>query len=118
MVRRVGDQGQDGNQMTITLNEHDLPRLEKQTERVAALMSDGQWRTLAQISKSTGDPESSVSARLRGLRQVGNRVERKRIGGSTKGLHCYRIASLGALSAAMADAAIPPEPIIHVERWI
>ena len=100
--------------MTTTLNESDLPRLEFQAHRVAALMSDGQWRTLAQISKATGDPESSVSARLRGLRQVGNRIERKRVNGPTRGLHAYRLAPLGALTAAMVDKMSPPEkPIFH-----
>lgn len=102
-----------------TLTDADLPRLELQVARVAALMADGQWRTLAQISKATGDPESSVSARLRGLRQVGNRVERKRANGPTRGLHAYRVAPLGALTAAMIDYALPPEkPMMTTERWI
>lgn len=104
--------------MTPTLNDHDGPRLEKQMPLVAAYMSDNQWHTLNAASRATGIPEASFSARLRDLRKAGNRIERERIGGTTRGLHRYRLAPLGALTAQMIDAAIPPEPIIHVERWI
>lgn len=100
---------------TSTLTQDDIPRLEKQLERVAAIMSDGQWRTLGQIAAKTGDPEASISARLRNLRQAGNRVERKRINGPTKGLHAYRLAPLGALTSEMVNAMLSqdPEPIWH-----
>ena len=101
-----------------TLNDSDIPRLERQLEKVAGLMSDGQWRTLEQIAMATGAPESSASARLRDLRAAGNKVERRRVNGPTRGLHAYRVLPLGALTAAMIDNAIPQEPIIHVERWI
>ena len=40
-----------------------------QLERVFSLMSDGKPRTLAEISLATGDPQASVSARLRDLRK-------------------------------------------------
>lgn len=49
--------------------ELDGPRLNKQLQAVRALMSDEQWRTLADISAAIGAPEASVSARLRDLRK-------------------------------------------------
>lgn len=49
--------------------ERDFDRLKKQVARVRALMADGKWRTLADISAMTGDPEASISARLRDLRK-------------------------------------------------
>ena len=47
----------------------DQERLSSLLERVKALMSDGNARTLAQIAQKTGGTESSVSARLRDLRK-------------------------------------------------
>lgn len=44
-------------------------RLKGQLLRVWICMSDGKWRTLGEIAKITGDPESSVSAQLRHLRK-------------------------------------------------
>jgi hypothetical protein len=44
-------------------------RLKGQLLRVWDCMSDGKWRTLGEISRFTGDPESSVSAQLRHLRK-------------------------------------------------
>lgn len=49
--------------------ERDGKRLQEQLGRVRRLMQDGRWRTLANISAATGDPEASVSARLRQLRK-------------------------------------------------
>lgn len=46
----------------------DCERLNAQQRRVYELMIDGKYRTLRQISDSTGDPEASVSARLRDFR--------------------------------------------------
>jgi len=72
--------------------ERDGSRLTRQAERVKALMADGQWRTLAQISEATGDPQASVSARLRDLRKRrngGHTVERRHLG---DGLYEYRVA--------------------------
>lgn len=45
-------------------------RLGKQARRVIVLMVDGEWRTLSEISERTGDPEASISARLRDLRRA------------------------------------------------
>jgi hypothetical protein len=69
----------------------DKERLSAQFLRVKAVMSDGQWRSLAELSEATKSPEASVSARLRDLRKPrhGCRiVERKRI---TRGLFHYRL---------------------------
>jgi hypothetical protein len=61
----------------------DEERLNDQTIRIYRLMNDSKWRSLAEISDETGDPEASVSARLRDLRKddfgafVVNRRRRK-----------------------------------------
>ena len=47
----------------------DRERLGEQYLRVWDLMIDGQWRSLREISNATGDPEASVSARLRDVRK-------------------------------------------------
>lgn len=69
----------------------DGARLAGQHARVLAFMRDGKWRTLAEISVYTRDPESSVSARLRDLRKPkfgGHTVEREYV---QSGLHRYRV---------------------------
>lgn len=69
----------------------DADRLGAQAKAVFGLMSDGRWRTLAEISAATGYPEASVSARLRDFRKSkfgGNDVERERL---EAGLHRYRL---------------------------
>lgn len=71
--------------------DRDDDRLFAQLKRVKALMSDGQWRTLAEISASVGDPQASVSARLRDLRKPrwgSMTVERKY---KSRGLFQYRV---------------------------
>lgn len=50
--------------------ERDHDRLRAQLNRVQAAMFDGDWHTLADIAERTGDPEASVSARLRDLRKT------------------------------------------------
>lgn len=47
----------------------DTIRLNAQMRRVAAVMGDSRWRTLAELADQTGDPEASVSARLRDFRK-------------------------------------------------
>jgi len=51
------------------VQERDGSRLAKQHNRVLAFMRDGRWHTLEAISEATGDPQASVSARLRDLRK-------------------------------------------------
>lgn len=50
--------------------ELDRTRLKAQLVRVRELMRDGRKRSLAEIAAVTGDPESSVGARLRDLRKA------------------------------------------------
>ncbi|HEX8838228.1 MAG TPA: DNA polymerase [Candidatus Acidoferrum sp.] len=76
--------------------EHDESRLRAQLTRVYKLMSDGKWRTLEQISQATGDPEASISARLRDFRKEkfgGYDVKSERISGAN-GLWRYRINNM------------------------
>ena len=76
--------------------KHDLVRLGAQMMRVYSTMRDRQWRTLAEISAITDDPEASISARLRDLRKERfgeHAVERRRRGHAEKGLHEYRLTA-------------------------
>ena len=66
-------------------------RLTGQLLRVWNVMSSGQWRTLDQISKETGNPAASISAQLRHLRKQrfgGHTVEKEHMG---SGLYRYRV---------------------------
>ena len=72
----------------------DERRMETQLVRVAALMADARWRTLAEIVASTGGSEAGVSARLRDLRKhrFGARsVERRRRADPSAGVWEYRV---------------------------
>lgn len=72
---------------------HDHVRLNAQTLRVWHVMKRGEWLTLRDISVRTGDPEASVSARLRDLRKSkfgGHVVERLRAEHES-GLFFYRV---------------------------
>jgi hypothetical protein len=84
----------------------DQARLSRQHERIRDLMADGQWRTLAEISTATADPQSSVSAQLRHLRKkrFGSYVVAKRARGDrAAGLYEYRVSP-------PEDEALPPPP--------
>lgn len=73
--------------------ERDKERLNSQLQSIHALMKDGLWRTLADISKTTKAPEASVSAALRALRRPkfgGYNVEREYV---KDGLHRYRVTT-------------------------
>ncbi|HVY65919.1 MAG TPA: hypothetical protein VHH11_13945 [Gammaproteobacteria bacterium] len=82
--------------------ELDGVRLGAQMARVRALLLDGRWRTLAEIAVATGDPEASVSARVRDLRKPrfgGYDVQRRRRPGlEARGVWEYRLAD-GATAA-------------------
>lgn len=90
---RVGPP-QPGHRQGITYDaEFDYARLNAQMRRVYDRIVDGNWWTLADLSEATGDPESSISARLRDLRKpkFGSRdVERERVGG-VSGTWRYRL---------------------------
>lgn len=77
-----------------TFNEQeDGARLRRQLKAVWAVMYDGQWHTLHELSQLVDAPEASVSARLRDFRKSkfgGYFVERERIP-HANGLHRYRI---------------------------
>lgn len=66
----------------------DGKRLNEQSQRVHAAMIDGVERGLKQIAALTGDPEASVSARLRDLRRYGFTVSRRYV---ERGLWLYRV---------------------------
>ena len=89
----------------------DKARLCAQGLRVFAFVKDGLWHTLAEISAATGDPQASVSARLRSIRKSGHTVERRHV---INGLHEYRVSqeerascptSLSAESSASSSPA-------------
>jgi hypothetical protein len=81
--------------------QHDQVRLNAQTQRVYDFIKDGEWHTLGEISEATGDPEASVSARLRDLRKArfgGFTVDRKR-DPESPGLFLYRLGVGGAVTS-------------------
>jgi len=71
----------------------DRPRLATQQAKVARLMQDGEWRTLAEIVVGIeGGSETGISARLRDLRKPkngGHIIDRRPCG--VGGLHEYRL---------------------------
>ncbi len=71
--------------------EYDGERLSKQASAVAVAMAGMSWRTLREISRLSGAPESSASARLRCLRKLGCVVDRRRRGDPKDGLWEYRV---------------------------
>jgi hypothetical protein len=72
--------------------ERDSDRLGRQMTAVRACLSDGNWWTLARLSRAVGGSEASVSARIRDLRKDrfgGHTVERAYAG---EGVWKYRLA--------------------------
>ena len=94
----------DGPRGGVTFDEEsDGPRLNKQARRVFDAMKNMEWHTLRQLSDLTGDPEASVSARLRDFRKTphgGMTVERQHI---VMGLWKYRLQDYGTLPASEID---------------
>ncbi len=73
--------------------DRDESRLASQLRRTREAMSDWEWHTLGEVSEMTGDPEASVSARLRDLRKAkfgGHQVVSEYV---RRGLWRYRLAS-------------------------
>jgi predicted transcriptional regulator len=77
-------------------------RLKHQQERIRDwMLTQNDWKTLAEIHEALGYPESSISAQLRHLRKRqfgGYRVEKRRRSG--KGTWEYRV--------------LPPEKLVDV----
>lgn len=72
-------------------HERDSTRLGHQLQLVFNAMGDGEWKTLARIAFITGEPEASISSRLRDLRKVrfGSRsIDKRHI---AKGLWEYKM---------------------------
>lgn len=69
----------------------DGKRLNDQLLRVFKAMRDGDWHTLYELHELTGDPEQSISARLRDLRKpkiLGAVVDREHV---ANGVFRYRL---------------------------
>jgi hypothetical protein len=83
----------------------DRARLSRQLNRVWEAMRDRRWRTLGDLAEELGDPEASISARLRDLRKEkfgGYRVRRRYV---RRGLWEYR------LLPPLYEAMLPPPPM-------
>ena len=52
-----------------TITPDDFPRLNRQLRVVYEVMRDGYWHSLKSLARETGEPEASISARLRDLRK-------------------------------------------------
>jgi len=78
-------------------------------------MQDGEWRSLGEISRQTGDPEASVSAQLRHLRKArfgAHTVSRRRIGA---GLYLYQLTLNQTQLESGHDESNTPTPTATVE---
>jgi hypothetical protein len=71
----------------------DHERLGAQALRVWGVMRDGRWRTLAEVEAACGDPQASISARLRDFRKprFGEHTVERRRRGVDRGLWEYRL---------------------------
>ena len=72
----------------------DLGRLNRQARAVWDVMAPGAWLTLCEIKDMCGEPEASISARLRDFRkeQFGRHdVSRRRRGEGRAGVFEYRL---------------------------
>lgn len=72
----------------------DFDRLNGQAARVFHAMKDGEPRTLREIADITGDPEASISARLREFNMpemsaAGLSMKKRRRGDERRGLYEY-----------------------------
>ena len=75
--------------------KYDRVRLTGQIQRVYDVIKKGNWFTLDEIHKLTGDPHASISAQLRHLRKekFGSHIIEKRPRGSrVHGLWEYKLA--------------------------
>lgn len=80
-------------------------RLTDQGRKVWGVVVDGAWHTLHELSRLTGCPEASISARLRDFRKErfgGHAVMRRRVGQG--GTWMYRV--------------VPAAPIRNKPTWL
>lgn len=77
----------------MALQAVDIPRLDRQRDIILALMKDGHERTLSDIEKATGEPQASISARLRDFRKAkfGAWVVQRRRLKADGGTYAYRV---------------------------
>lgn len=91
MSRRLEAQGlRDGETFE---KDRDFERLNAQHLRVMGVMLDGGWHSLSEISGTTGDPEASVSARIRDFRKERfgkHEIEKRHV---ESGMWEYRLVS-------------------------
>lgn len=76
--------------------KRDQGRLSRQLIAVRSILADGEWHTLDDLAARTGEPEASISARIRDLRKArfgGHTVERRYV---ERGLWEYRMVLDGA----------------------
>lgn len=88
-----------------TVSLADYPRLETLYGRVFALMSDGEWRSLAEIAAATGGSEASVSARLRDFRKPRNGAHQVNRESCGNGLFVYQLR-LNTDAARLVSGAV------------
>ena len=95
----------------------DGSRLFRQLQRVCDAMTDGEWRTLAEIEAITGDPQSSISARLRDLRKErfgAYKVEKRRRGAIAGGVWETRLGKKGAGDPVRRKGGQVPQPFVSL----
>lgn len=70
----------------------DGERLNRQEALVYDVMKQGGWWTLREIADETGQPEASISARIRDFKNIHHmKTDKRRRGEETRGLWEYRI---------------------------
>ena len=76
------------------VRNRDRDRLNRQARLVYLAILDDSWHTLPELSRRTGEPEASISARLRDLRKprFGRHIIERRYAG--QGLWEYRYGGL------------------------
>lgn len=72
--------------------EQDVQAIRRQVDLVRAVMADGRWRCLDEITALIGGiSEAGTSARLRQIRREGQRVDRRRLQG--RRVYEYRVVT-------------------------
>ena len=86
----------DGDRDGVTYDpELDYERLNRQMKAVWFCLRGGDWKTLHEISRFTGMPEASISARIRDLRKPKFGEQEVQTRRASNGLWQYRVARTG-----------------------